>query len=376
MSGQNEKEKKKSGKWKRGLLIALCVILVLILVIGAVATILVNRLMNQMNRVDPNKESALHPSVVDQILATDPDLETVDPDSDVSLPNISDITFPTIPEETESPNTTDPTGAPPVETVPVVRGDHLINIMLIGQDKRPGQGRQRSDSMILVTVNKSKKTITLTSFMRDQYVQIPGYLPHKLNHTYQYGGMKLLNETLMLNFGVRVDGNVEVDLSGFVQIIDLLGGVEINMTAKEAEYIGACFGKDMKAGVNLLSGKEAQYYSQLREIDTDYRRAERQRKVIMAIINKYKNKPLDELLSLTDQILPLVTTDMSNTEILGYALEIFPMLTEMEYDTMRIPVEGTFQQGNVQVREGVKNWFQYNIDFAANRKVLNEIFAE
>ena len=81
MSGQNEKEKKKSGKWKRGLLIALCVILVLILVIGAVATILVNRLMNQMNRVDPNKESALHPSVVDQILATDPDLETVDPDS-------------------------------------------------------------------------------------------------------------------------------------------------------------------------------------------------------------------------------------------------------------------------------------------------------
>ena len=142
MSGQNEKEKKKSGKWKRGLLIALCVILVLILVIGAVATILVNRLMNQMNRVDPNKESALHPSVVDQILATDPDLETVDPDSDVSLPNISDITFPTIPEETESPDTTDPTGAPPVETVPVVRGDHLINIMLIGQDKRPGQGRQ------------------------------------------------------------------------------------------------------------------------------------------------------------------------------------------------------------------------------------------
>jgi LCP family protein required for cell wall assembly len=376
MSGQNEKEKKKSGKWKRGLLIALCVILVLILVIGAVATILVNRLMNQMNRVDPNKESALHPSVVDQILATDPDLETVDPDSDVSLPNISDITFPTIPEETESPDTTDPTGAPPVETVPVVRGDHLINIMLIGQDKRPGQGRQRSDSMILVTVNKSKKTITLTSFMRDQYVQIPGYLPHKLNHTYQYGGMNLLNETLLLNFGVHVDGDVEVDFNGFTKIVDLLGGVEIVLTEAEAEFMTLCCYGDFKAGKNMLDGRAAQFYSRLREIDSDYRRAERQRKVIMSIINTYKSKPVDELISIMQEVLPYVTTNMSNSEILGYALEVFPLLPEMKFDNLRIPVDGTFQQGNVVVRDGLKNWFQYNIDFVANRKVLWEVFAE
>ena len=376
MSGQNEKEKKKSGKWKRGLLIALCVILVLILVIGAVATILVNRLMNQMNRVDPNKESALHPSVVDQILATDPDLETVDPDSDVSLPNISDITFPTIPEETESPDTTDPTGAPPVETVPVVRGDHLINIMLIGQDKRPGQGRQRSDSMILVTVNKSKKTITLTSFMRDQYVQIPGYQPHKLNHTYQYGGMNLLNKTLLLNFGVHVDGDVEVDFNGFEKIVDLLGGVEIVLTKAEAECLSMRSGTQIPEGKNLLNGKIAQMYSRLREIDSDYQRAERQRKVIMSIINTYKSKPVDELVSIMEEILPYVTTNMSNSEILGYALEVFPLLPEMKFDNLRIPVDGTFQQGNVVVRDGLKNWFQYNIDFAANRKVLWEVFAE
>ena len=366
-----EEKKTTPKKWKRILLTILCLILALVLIVLVFTFAFVNRLLNQMNRVDPNKESAIASSALEQLLATDPDLETIQPDSTETLPHISDLTFPTEPPETEpEQGGSEDTGSS------VVEGDHYINILLIGQDRRPGQGRQRSDSMILVTVNKSQKTITLTSFMRDQYVQIPGYMPHKLNHTYQYGGMKLLNETLMLNFGVRVDGNVEVDLSGFVQIIDLLGGVEINMTEKEARYIGACFGKDMKAGVNLLSGKEAQYYSQLREIDTDYRRAERQRKVIMAIINKYKSRPLDELLSLTEQILPMVTTDMSNTEILGYALEIFPMLTEMEYGTMRIPVEGTYQQGNVQVRDGVKNWFQYNIDFAANRKVLNEIFAE
>lgn len=376
MSGQNEKEKKKSGKWKRGLLIALCIILVLILVIGAVATILVNRLMNQMNRVDPNKESALDPTYVSQMLATDPDLETMDPDSNESLPHISDMTFPTIPQGTVDPDATDPTGAPPVETVPVVRGDHLINIMLIGQDKRPGQGRQRSDSMILVTVNKSKKTITLTSFMRDQYVQIPGYLPHKLNHTYQYGGMKLLNETLLLNFGVHVDGDVEVDFNGFIKIIDLLGGVELEMTKREAAYLTAIGLGEFTEGRNRLDGEAAKAYSQLREIDNDYRRAERQRKVIMSIINTYKSRPVDELVSIMQEILPYVTTNMSNSEILGYALEVFPLLPEMKYDTLRIPVDGTFRQGNVVVRDGLKNWFQYNIDFAANRKVLWEVFAE
>lgn len=376
MSGQNEKEKKKSGKWKRGLLIALCIILVLILVIGAVATILVNRLMNQMNRVDPNKESALDPTYVSQMLATDPDLETMDPDSNESLPHISDMTFPTIPQGTVDPDATDPTGAPPVETVPVVRGDHLINIMLIGQDKRPGQGRQRSDSMILVTVNKSKKTITLTSFMRDQYVQIPGYQPHKLNHTYQYGGMKLLNETLLLNFGVHVDGDVEVDFSGFTKIVDLLGGVEIVLTEAEAKYLTDSYQGVFTAGKNLLDGKAAQAYSRLRAIDSDYRRAERQRKVIMSIINTYKSKPVDELVSIMQEILPYVTTNMSNSEILGYALEVFPLLPEMKFDNLRIPVDGTFQQGNVVVRDGLKNWFQYNIDFAANRKVLWEVFAE
>jgi anionic cell wall polymer biosynthesis LytR-Cps2A-Psr (LCP) family protein len=119
-------------------------------------------------------------------------------------------------------------------------------------------------------------------------------------------------------------------------------------------------------------------YSRIRSLDGDgdFSRTNRQRKVINSIIGGVKDSSLSEILALLNAVLPMVTTDMSNTEILGYALEIFPMLTEMEYDTMRIPVEGTFQQGNVQVREGVKNWFQYNIDFAANRKVLNEIFAE
>ena len=371
MGEQKDTEKKKGRTWKRVLLAVLCVILALILVIGAAVVILVNRVMNQMNRVDPNKESALHPSYVDQMLETDPDIETVDPDSTESLPNISDMTFPTEPAETDPADT--PTEAP----VPVVRGDHYINILLIGQDKRyDGQGRQRSDSMILVTVNKSKKTITLTSFMRDQYVQIPGYLPHKLNHTYQYGGMNLLNDTLLLNFGVYVDGDMEVDFNGFMKVIELLGGVEVDLTKAEAEYLTERKLGEFTVGKNMLDAQAAHVYVRMRHLDSDYRRAERQRKLIMSIINEYKGRPVDELISIMQEILPYVTTNMSNGQILGYAVEILPLLPEMKFETLRIPVDGTFQQGNVLVRDGVKNWFQYNIDFAANRKILWEVFAE
>lgn len=371
--------------WKKVLLTVICVILALILLAAVFATVYINRFMNNMNRVDPETESVIGSSALEELLATDPDLETIDPNSTEELPDISDLTFPTEPPATIPPtepsatlNTAIPTEsvATTQPTEPEKTEDHYINILLIGQDRRPGQGRQRSDSMILVTVNKSKSTITLTSFMRDQYVQIPGYNPHKLNHAYQYGGMKLLDETLRVNFGVRVDGNVEVDLSGFAKVIDLLGGVEVNLTAVEARYISSVMKVELKEGVNLLNGEQATCYSQLREIDSDYRRAERQRNVIVAILNKYKSHPVDEMLSLAEQILPLVTTDMSNSEILGYIIEMFPMLPQLQINTMRIPVDGTFQQGNVKVREGVKNWFQYNIDFAANKKVLQQIWAE
>ncbi len=87
--------------------------------------------------------------------------------------------------------------------------------MLIGQDKREGQSRQRSDSMILATLDKDQKTISLTSFMRDLYVAIPGYSSTRINAAYAYGGMDLLDETLTQNFGVEIDGNVEVDFEVF-----------------------------------------------------------------------------------------------------------------------------------------------------------------
>lgn len=343
------------GNWKRNLLIALCAFLALVFILLAVGTVYVHSLLGRLNRVDPEEDHTI--SVSDAEDFTDAATETIDPNDSETLPDINDIV---------------------IETEPFVPEKHdpqIINILLVGQDRRPGQGRQRSDSMMMITFNTKKNTITLTSLMRDSYVQIPGYKNNKLNAAYAFGGFKLLNKTLKVNFGIFVDGNVEVDFDGFKEIIDYLGGVEIKLTQKEATYLNQNYGFNLSAGTQMLNGAQALGYSRIRKIDTDYRRTERQRTVLISLLNRYKDKPVSEMLSMLNQILPKITTDMTNGEILGLAGQLLPMLSTAKINTFQIPVNGTFKQGNAQVREGFKAWFQYDIDFAANRKAVQKLLS-
>lgn len=360
MSGQ--KKKKKKGTWKKVLLGIFLGLLLLIILALAGFWIYMNHLLNQVTPYDPSNDVTIAVEEADKLTQEDPDLLPVDPESNEDIPHMEDLT---IPEET----------VPPVEEDPV-NWDNVINIMLIGQDRRPGQGRQRSDSMILLTVNKSKKTITLTSFMRDQYVRIPGYKNNKMNAAYAFGGMKLLNETMETNFGVQVDGDIEVDFNNFEKLIDMLGGVDITLTKKEANHLNAGNGWNLSSGTQRLNGEQALAYARIRKIDSDYRRAERQRTVISSLINRYKSLPLMDMLAMIDDILPLVTTNMSKKEIVDIAIDVAPMMSGAEVNTMRIPLDGTFKQGTVRVRAGLAAWFQYDIDFAANRKALRELFEE
>lgn len=344
----------KPGKWKRVLITVLCVLLALILAAVACVGVYVNYLMGKIQRVDMGNESVISPSQVEDMLATDPDLSPMDPSE--SLPDIGQVV---LPEE---------------DPVPVGKPDHVINILLIGQDSRGEAVRARSDSMILVTVNTKSKEVTFTSFMRDAYVKIPGYSDNKLNHAYQYGGMKLLNETLRVNFGVEVDGNVEVNFAQFKEIIDLLGGVEITLTEAEARYLNHPSQWGLVAGKNRLNGEQALVYARLREIDNDYRRTERQRTVLMALLEAYKDQPVDRMFTLLEELMGYVTTNMSNAQMWQYALQVIPILSGVTVGTQQIPAEGTFSQGIVQVRPGLKAWFQYEIDFEANRERLRRIF--
>jgi LCP family protein required for cell wall assembly len=217
--------------------------------------------------------------------------------------------------------------------------------LLIGQDRRPGETRARSDSMILCTVNKNTKSIVLTSFLRDLYVQIPGYGNNRINASYAWGGMELLNETLEQNFGIHVDGNVEVDFNQFADIVDLLGGVPMELRNDEAAYINGDTQSNLSGGYQTLNGKQALSYSRIRNLDADgdLSRSNRQRKVLDAMFSQVKNAGLVKLLSLLDEILPMVTTDMGNGEILGYAAKVFPMFSGASMTSQRIPADGAYK---------------------------------
>ena len=255
------------------------------------------------------------------------------------------------------------------EPVEVIEGKHMKNILLSGQDRRPGEGRQRSDAMILCSINTKTKTLTMTSFLRDLYVPIPGYQDNRLNAPYQYGGMELLKETLKLNFGVQVDGCIEVDFSRFEKIIDLVGGVDIDLTLSEAMHLNNQ-GFYLREGMNHMNGKAALAYSRIRRIGTDFARTNRQRTVLEAIVNQSRNLSLGQMHSLLEGVLGLVATDMSNKQILELALECFPMLKDLELKTQYIPAEGTYQFVSIRGMAVIM------ADMEANRKILVDSIME
>lgn len=236
----------------------------------------------------------------------------------------------------------------------------LINILLIGEDARPGESRARSDSMILVTFNRKSGSITMTSFLRDLYVQIPGYQDNRLNAAFAFGGMELLDETLLQNFGVQVDANVSVNFEGFSQVIDILEGVDIELTQGEAEVLG------LTPGINHLDGEVALNYARIRKLDNDFGRTARQRNVLSALIDSLRDASIVQLNTLMDEILPLITTDMTNMQILSYAAELLPMLSGASISSCTIPAEGTYSYNTIRSMAVIV------ADFEANRDILKE----
>ncbi len=240
----------------------------------------------------------------------------------------------------------------PIEVAPTIKsGKDIINILLVGQDRREGEGRQRSDSMILCTINQKNKTLTMTSFLRDLWVYIPtgerGY-NERLNVPYMIGGFDLLNDTLEYNFGIRADYNFEIDFSGFMKAIDTIGGVEVELTADEAWYLNRRGnweveenqGWQLKKGVNLLTGSQALAYSRIRGLDSDFVRSGRQRTVLNALLEKAKTLSLVDTYSLISEIAPLLTTDMTDGEIMNLAMDVVPLFSEMTTVSQRIPMDG------------------------------------
>ena len=223
-------------------------------------------------------------------------------------------------------------------------GSDLVNILLIGQDAREGESQARSDSMILCTYNKTTHSLTATSFLRDLYVPIPGHGSNRINAAYSFGGASLLQKTIRQNFGVFIDGCVEVDFSHFSEIIDHLGGIEIELRQDEADEINKQAGSQLTEGIQQLDGFQALTYARIRnlDIDGDFSRTSRQRKVITALTESLRGSSLKELTDVINQILPMLTTDLSRGQLLLYAVEMIPHFSGMSVISQRVPADGTF----------------------------------
>lgn len=225
-----------------------------------------------------------------------------------------------------------------------INNDDLVNILLIGQDRRPDEGRQRSDAMILCSFNPQTNEASMISFLRDLYVQIPGYEDNRLNAAYVYCGFELLKETLNLNFGITVDGCLESDFEGFEKIIDTVGGIDIELTENEAEIVGG----GATAGLCHLNGKQALTYARIRKIDSDFQRTARQRKIMTAVLEKTKTHSLAELAMFFGEIMPLMSTDMTEDEIMSLALTLAPLLSELETESYAVPSAGTYKDAMIR----------------------------
>jgi len=209
----------------------------------------------------------------------------------------------------------------------------ITNILLAGTDGRPGEENSRSDAMMILTIDSKNKSLKLTSLNRDTYVNIPGHGEQKLTHAYAYGGANLLAETIENNFELDIQNYAVVDFYSFMDIVDALGGVEVDVHENEIKEINKFIKKEtynwsgetepMKliehSGVQKLNGYQTLSYARIRKNDSTQERDRRQRQVIEGLMNGVKTLPVSKYPKLLDTILPYVKTNMKPTEIIGLA---------------------------------------------------------
>ena len=258
-----------------------------------------------------------------------------------------------------------------------MKEDGVINILLIGNDSRENGDDGRSDAMILLSVSSKTKTIYMTSLLRDIYVEIPGHDGNRLNAAYSFGGAELLMETIEKNFDIPVNRYVLVNFEAFASLVDAVGGIELELTKEEIEYVngylveynmltGRPQGTDnmdtSQSGLVHLNGPQALAYSRNRYIGTDFGRTERQRKVLTAVIKKLPMAVLTSAGELMDGLLPNLTTNLTRNECFRLSLMAGKLLT-YEIVSDNIPQPNTYQPVTIRKMEVLEVDFDTNIKY-------------
>lgn len=233
------------------------------------------------------------------------------------------------------------------ETIGYTEVEGITNVLLVGVDGIDFDEKyQRSDSMIIATLDSNKEKVKLTSLYRDTLVYIPGYGEEKMNLAFSLGGPELVMETIKYNFDVNIEKYIMINFAGFEAIIDQIGGVEIDVKEYQLhelnKYIGqATGGGDCpveKAGLQILNGKQALSYARIRKgVGDDYERTERQREVLFKVAEKLQKTDVIKYFSIANKMLDYLRTNIEIMDGLNMAYTI-SKFSNLETEQLSIPV--------------------------------------
>ncbi len=235
----------------------------------------------------------------------------------------------------------------------VVREDYVYNYLIFGIEEIGGA--RNTDAMMIGTINTKDGKVKLTSLLRDSYVDIPGYKANKLNSAYSKGGVDLLIETIEKNYKIQIDGYASVNFEAFENIVDLLGGVEIELGKEEAKYLNRTnyiskkSNRNVVAGVNKMNGNQVMGYVRVRKVKTlgganyDYGRVVRQQRALGAMFDSLmSSKNLLKIIPISTQALSYVKTDLDQKQIEKMMEAVIEnKMTKLE--TFRVPVDGAYE---------------------------------
>lgn len=254
----------------------------------------------------------------------------------------------------------------------------ISNILLLGADYRPGETVARTDSMMILTLDNVHKKIKATSLMRDTYVEIPKFKDDKLNHSFAYGGVELLKATIERNFKVKIDKYALVNFESFKDLINIVGGVEVDIKDYEIDEINKYI-PELKdgaepiniAGKQLLTGSQALAYARIRYVGNgDYERTERQRYIIGELVKKLKETNVIKYPEIMDSMLEHIQTNIPTKEMLNMAYTAYKM-DNLDFETLQMPVS-EISSGQMYRDRG---WVLLT-DLEQNSKVLNDFIFE
>ena len=243
----------------------------------------------------------------------------------------------------------------------------ITNILLVGTDGEYVEKGNRSDGMMVVTIDSKNKDIRISSIARDTYVDIPGYSTEKLTHAYAYEGIDLLREVFKVNFNLDIDKYIAVNFVSFMDIMDELGGVEVNVEEKDIKeinkYIDACYGyyknkdeKDKeyitKSGVQRLNGYQALAFSRIRYTDSAFARDNRHREVAESVYKEFAQKGVETYKKCAEIILNNTKTNISPIEMMNLAYTVLK-INDKDIDQFQFPIE-EYRNGHIINKQ--KGW--------------------